>query len=232
MNSLNRAAWRGYFAISLVWMAVLAGALLFTRRPTAEPIEIISPPTAAATATAAPSSTPAPTDTPAPTPTSRPLRVDVIGAVLKPGVQTLPPDSIVDDAIRAAGGPSEDADLERVNKAVALQDGAQVYVPRKNDPTAHPVLSEPTAAPTAEPTAALAVPQRSSPAIPAQGDGGAPVNLNTATLEELDTLPGVGPKTAQLIVDGRPYATVDDLLRVKGIGPATLAKIKPLATTE
>ena len=53
-----------------------------------------------------------------------------------------------------------------------------------------------------------------------------------ATLAELETLPGVGPKTAQLIVDGRPYATVDDLLRVKGIGPATLTKIKPLATAQ
>lgn len=232
MNSLNRAAWRGYFAISLFWMAVLAGALLFTRRPAAEPIEIIAPPTVTATATAAPSPTPAPTETPAPTATPRPLRVDVIGAVLKPGVQTLPPDSIVDDAIRAAGGPAGDADLERVNKAVALQDGAQVYVPRKNDATAHPVLSAPTAAPTEAPTAALAVPQRNAAAVPAQGASSALVNLNTATLEELDTLPGVGPKTAQLIVDGRPYATVDDLLRVKGIGPATLAKIKPLATTQ
>lgn len=223
MNSLNRAAWRGYFAISLFWMAVLAGALLFTRRPAAEPIEIIPPPTVTATATAEPSPTPAPTATP------RPLRVDVIGAVLQPGVQTLAPGSIVDDAIRAAGGPAEDADLERVNKAVELQDGAQVYVPRKNDATAHPVLSAPTAAPTAEPVA-LAVPQRNAAAIPAAG--AALVNINTATLDELDTLPGVGPKTAQLIVDGRPYATVDDLLRVKGIGPATLAKIKPLATTQ
>jgi competence protein ComEA len=200
-------------------MAFLAGALLFTRRPAAEPIQIIPPPTATATATFEPTSTPTPTATP------RPLRVDVIGAVREPGVQTLPPGSIVDDAIRAAGGPSADADLERVNKAVELQDGAQVYVPRKSDATSRPVLSAPTAAPTAE----VAIPQRSGPAVSASA---ALVNINTATLEELDTLPGVGPKTAQLIVDGRPYATVDDLLRVKGIGPITLAKIKPLATAQ
>lgn len=203
-------------------LGVLAGALLFTRPPAAEPIEIIPPPTAAATATTEPSPTPAATATP------RPLRVDVVGAVREPGVRTLPPGSIVDDAIRAAGGPSADADIERVNKAVELQDGTQVYVPRKSDPLARPVLSAPTAAPTAE----IALPQRSAPAVSAHASSGGLVNINTATLDELDTLPGVGPKTAQLIVDGRPYATVEDLLRVKGIGPATLAKIKPLATAQ
>jgi competence protein ComEA len=201
------------------WLAVLTAVLLFTRRPAAEPIQIIPPPTLAATVTAEPSPTPEPTATP------RPLRVDVIGAVLNPGVRTLPPGSIVDDAIRAAGGPSADADLERVNKAVELQDGAQVYVPRRADPAGRPVLSTPPPTPAPQPT--LAVPQRS-----ASEAAVAPVNINTATLAELDTLPGIGPKTAQLIVDGRPYATVDDLLRVKGIGPATLAKIKPFASAQ
>ncbi len=205
--------------VLIFWLAVLTAALLFTRRPAAEPIQIIPPPTPAATSTAEPSPTPQPTATP------RPLRVDVIGAVRNPGVQTLPPGSIVDDAIRAAGGPSPDADLERVNKATELQDGAQVYVPRRSDPAGRPVLSAPVPSPTPQPT--QDAPQRSAPAI-----AFAPVNINTATLAELETLPGVGPKTAQLIVDGRPYATVDDLLRVKGIGPATLTKIKPLATAQ
>jgi competence protein ComEA len=223
MNSSNRAAWRGYFAISLFWIAVLAGALLFTRRPAAEPIEIIPPPTPAPTATAEPSPTPLPTATP------RPLRVDVIGAVRNPGVQTLPPGSIVDDAIRGAGGASDDADLERVNKAIELQDGAQVYVPRKSDLTPRPPLSAPSAA-----EAPPAVAQRSAPAVPqaTPGGAGALVNVNTATQEELESLPGVGPKTAQAIIAGRPYASVDDLLRVKGIGPATLAKIRPAATAQ
>ena len=106
----------------------------------------------------------------------------------------------MDDAIRAAGGPSADADLERVNKAIELQDGAQVYVPRRNDPAARPVLLAPT--PTSEPST---VPQRASGVEVAPASGGGPIDLNTATLEQLDTLPGVGPKTAQLIVDGRPY---------------------------
>ena len=134
----------------------------------------------------------------------------------------------MDDAIRAAGGPSAAADLERVSKAVELQDGAQVYVPRRSDPTSRPVLLAPTPALAALPEA----PSRASSVPVGQPAAGAPVNVNTATLEELDTLPGVGPKTAQLIVEGRPYATVDDLLRVKGIGPATLGKIKPLATAQ
>ena len=59
---------------------------------------------------------------------------------------------------------------------------------------------------------------------------GKPVNLNTATLDELDALPGVGPATTRLIVEGRPYGAVDDLLRVKGIGQATLDKLKDLVT--
>jgi competence protein ComEA len=206
--------------VLLFGIALLAGALLFTRRPAAEPIEIIPPPTAAPTATAEPPPTPMPTATP------RPLRVDVIGAVRTPGVQTLPSGSIVDDAIRAAGGPSADADLERINKATELQDGAQVYVPRKSDLTPRPAVS----LPAATPTVAVAAVQRSGQAV--GGLDVALVNVNTATLEELETLPGVGPKTAKLIVDGRPYATVEDLLRVKGIGPATLAKIKPLATAQ
>ena len=88
-----------------------------------------------------------------------------------------------------------------------------------------PVLLAPT--PTSEP---LTVPQRASGVEVVPASGGGPIDINTATLEQLDTLPGVGPKTAQLIVDGRPYAKVDDLLRVKGIGPATLAKLKDLVT--
>ncbi len=143
--------------VLIFWLAVLTAALLFTRRPAAEPIQIIPPPTPAATSTAEPSPTPQPTATP------RPLRVDVIGAVLAPGVQTLPPGSIVDDAIRAAGGPSPDADLERVNKATELQDGAQVYVPRRSDPAGRPVLSAPVPSPTPQPT--QDAPQRSAPAI-------------------------------------------------------------------
>lgn len=216
MSSLDRAGWRGYVAISLFWVAVLAGVLLFARRPVAQPIEIIPPPTAAPTAT----SLPAPT--PEPTATARPLHVDVAGAVVNPRVVTLPPGSIVAEAIAAAGGPSPDADLDRLNRAVELQDGMQVYVPRRSETPPVPPLS--SAQPKSDATHAA----KAGPTVAVTGH----ININTATLAELDTLPGVGPKTAQAIVDGRPYAKVDDLLRVKGIGPATLAKLQDLVSVQ
>ncbi len=206
MNSPGRGQWRGYVGISLFWLAVLAGVLLFTHRPAAQPIEILPPPTSA------------PTATPLPTATPRPLRVDIAGAVREPCVYTLPPGSIIADAIAAAGGPAEDADLDRINKAIELQDGVQVYVPH---------IAETPPAPALSPSGAAAQPaERSAPAVVLPGL----IDLNTATLAELETLPGIGPKIAQLIVDGRPYAQPEDLLDVKGIGPATLAKIKNLVT--
>ena len=206
MSSPGRASWRGYVGISLVWLAVLAGVLLFTRRPADQPIEILPPPTSA------------PTATPLPTSTPQPLRVDVAGAVRDPRVYTLPPGSIVADAISAAGGPAEDADLDRINKAIELQDGMQVYVPR---------IAETPPVPAVSPSGTAAPPvERSAPSVAFSG----PIDLNTATLAELESLPGIGPKIAQLIVDGRPYAQPEDLLDVKGIGPATLAKIRDLVT--
>ena len=121
-GSRNGAGWRGYLALSLIWLSVLGGTLFVTRRPVAEPIEIIPPPTAE------------PTALPTATATPSPLYVDVAGAVAAPGVYLLPPGSIVAEAITAAGGPADDADLDRINKAVALFDGAQVYVPRAVKP--------------------------------------------------------------------------------------------------
>ncbi len=195
---------RGYIGLSLLWFAVLGGALLVTRRPTTEPIEIIPPPTSAFTA-------------PVASPTPGPLRVDVAGAVKTPGVYTLPRGSLVSDAITAAGGAASDADLDRINKALALQDGAQVYVPRIAQPM--PTLINPPASP----------PVTRGGQIPAAGKL---VNLNTASTEELDTLPGVGPATAQRIIEGRPYGVVEDLLRVKGIGQATFDKLKDFVTVK
>ncbi len=217
MNSFDRAGWRGYLVISLFWVMVLAGVLLFTRRPVARPIEILPPPTTA------PSPAPLPTATPEPTATPRPLHVDVAGAVISPRVYILPPGSIVADAIAAAGGPAPDADLDRLNRAVELQDGMQVYVPRHGQTPPAPAVSSAQPSPP-PPTTAL----RAAPTV----GTGQRINLNTASLDALDTLPGVGPKTAQLIVDGRPYARVDDLLKVKGIGPATFAKLKDLVTVQ
>ena len=202
MNGSSRLhAWRGYIGLSLVWLAILGGALFITRRPASQPIEILPPPT------------PLPSPTTPPSPTPSPLRVDVAGAVRTPGVYTLPPGSIVADALSAAGGPAEDADPNRINKAVALQDGMQIYVPRQAEAQPPVMLNR---------APALAI-----PATPMEPGGPTqPVNINTATPAELDTLPGVGPATAQRIIDGRPYGAIEDLMRVKGIGQATFDKLK------
>lgn len=210
MNGQSRvAAWRGYIGLSLAWLAILGAVLLVTRRPSAEPIEIIPPPTLP------------PTVTPAPTATPGPLRIDVSGAVQRPGIYTLPPDSIVADAITAAGGPAAEADLDRINKAAALQDGSQVYVPRVAEPAPVPLLN-----------LAPAQPEPSAAAAGGVSEPGGRININTASLQELDTLPGVGPAMAQRIVDGRPYSAIEDLMRVKGIGQATFDKLKDRITVE
>ena len=205
MNALKGI--RGYIGLSLAWLAVLAGALFVSRQPSGQPIEIASPPTAL------------PTATPAPTSTRGPLRVDVSGAVRSPGVYSLPAGAIVADALAAAGGPATEADLDRLNKATPLQDGMQVHVPRVAQ-----------AGPTPPTLSTAAAPAAASPTKSAGGAATHLININTATLEELDTLPGVGPATAQKIVEGRPYAAVDDLLRVKGIGQATFEKLRDLVT--
>jgi competence protein ComEA len=198
-------AWRGYVAISLVWLAILGIALWVARRPAGRPIEILPPPTAA------------PTALPTPIPTPAPLHVDVGGAVEAPGVYRLPPGSIVADAIALAGGPAPDADLDRINKAIELQDGAQVVVPRRGETVSVP------------PTPASRLAGSSATAVAVETPG-ALIDLNTATLEELDTLPGIGPALAQRIVEGRPYGAIEELLRVKGIGPAVYDKIQALIT--
>jgi competence protein ComEA len=145
--------------------------------------------------------------------------VDVAGAVGSPGVYRLPPGSIVADAIAVGGGPAADADLDRLNKAATLQDGSQVYVPRRD---------EIDSSPASRAGSVLATPVPAEPAAPASGL----VDLNTATLEELEKLPGIGPTLAQRIVDGRPYAAIEQLLQVKGIGHATYDEMKELITVQ
>ncbi len=193
---------RGYIGLSLIWAIILGVALFLARQPSGEPIEILPPPTAAPVAAS---------------PTPGPLRVDVAGAVNAPGVYALPAGSLVADAIAAAGGPAADADLDRINKAVMLQDGAQVYVPRLGQPAPTPIVPAMPSSATRGGQAVVAVKL---------------VNLNTASLEELDALPGVGPSIAQRIIEGRPYGAVEDLLRVKGIGQVTFEKLKDLVTVE
>jgi competence protein ComEA len=135
-----------------------------------------------------------------------PLQVHVAGAVVSPGVYTLPPGSRVLAAVEAAGGLALDAASEAVNLAALLQDGMQIYIPHKSE-------------------------ERTSE-IPLQPVG--LVDLNKATLEELLTLPGIGPDRAQAILDYRDehgrFKIIDEILDVPGIGEATLEQLKPLIT--
>jgi competence protein ComEA len=159
-------------------------------------------------------STPHPTPTPPPTPTPAPIRVHVSGAVCQPAVYELAPGSIVQDAVDAAGGPASDADLDCINLALELQDQQQVYVPRRGETSPPPPVSG------------------GQPGI--GGSAGALVDINTATAAELETLPRIGPTTAQRIMQYReangPFAAIEDIQNVPGIGPATFEGLKDLIT--
>lgn len=138
--------------------------------------------------------------------------VHVAGAVLRPGLYRLTGDARVADALDAAGGPAPEADLDAVNLAAKVADGERTYLPRLGD----------------------------DPPAPASASGGSPgvspgpIDLNTATAEQLDALPGVGPATAEAIVSYRSengrFRSVEDLLEVRGIGEAKLAAIRPKVT--
>jgi competence protein ComEA len=170
----------------LLGLAVLLGGTVFyLRLPRPTPIEILEP---------------------SPIPTPGQLGVYVTGAVLKPGVYFLPPGSRVRDALKAAGGPTEEADLVRVNLAKRVYDEEQIYVPSEGEESP-PVASY-------------------APGNPAGGK----INLNTASAQDLEALPGIGPVLAQRIVDYReangPFATIEDIMKVHGIGPAIFEDIK------
>jgi competence protein ComEA len=138
-------------------------------------------------------------------PSSR-VVVDVVGAVRRPGLYRLRQGSRIADAVARAGGATAKADLAQVNLAAPLADGEQVVVPRRGTPGAA---------------------GSASPGAPA-----GPVQLSTATLEQLDTLPGVGPSTAQKILDYREkhgaFSSVDELDAVPGIGPKRLEQLHEL----
>jgi len=137
-----------------------------------------------------------------------PLVVHVVGAVRRAGLFRLRDGSRVADALARAGGPTRHADLAAVNLAAPLVDGEQVVVPRRGP--------------------------GGSTAVTAAPGAGAKVSLGSATVEQLDELPGVGPVTAQKIVDWRsthgPFRSVDDLDDVPGIGPARIEQLRDLVT--
>lgn len=177
-------------------MIAIGAALLFFGQPQA--VEIVVNP-------------PEPTVTPEPTHTPEPILVYVTGEVNNPETTvTLPYGSRVSDAIDAADGLTENADIERVNLAGIARDGDQIHVPAIGDDEVEVALPTPS--------------------------GGEIVYLNSATLEELQTLPGIGVTTAQAILDYREengaFANLEDLDNVPGIGPSTLENIAELVSFE
>lgn len=148
------------------------------------------------------------------------IMVHAAGAVRHPGVYVLADGARVSDALTAAGGPLPDADLDRVNLAAPVVDGTRLYVPRTGEEAVPGVVAGEGSGGGASGGSA------------GEGDPGATIDLNTATADQLETLPGIGPSTAAAIVDHRdshgPFARVDDLVAVRGIGDAKLAALRDL----
>lgn len=168
-----------------------------------------------------------------PAPVADQVVVSVVGLVHKPGLATLSPGSRIADALTAAGGALDGADTIGLNLARPVVDGEQIVVGLA-PPAGPPVLgsSVGAAAPPPEAPRSSTAPTATAPATKPEPKSGEPVNLNTATVEQLDALPGVGPVTAAAIVAWREahgkFADVDQLGDVDGIGPARLAKLRAL----
>ncbi|MEM6283422.1 MAG: ComEA family DNA-binding protein [Chloroflexota bacterium] len=209
MRSNKAATLAAYVLVAVALIA--SSVILLLARPTPVEIEILPP---------------QPTFTPLPTATDEPYTIYITGAVNQPQTTiTLPAGARVQDAIVAAGGPSGNADLQRVNLADILRDGDQVHVPAFGEvPGSAGAGVVDTNADTAN-AAGLATPS-----------GGNLVNVNTADSATLETLPRIGPALAGRIIAYReangPFSTLADLENVSGIGPATVDQLAPLVTFE
>lgn len=140
------------------------------------------------------------------------LKVDICGAVKNPGVYEFKEGQIVDDALKAAGGLTDEADTDyvskNINRAKKLEDAEKIYIPLRG----------------------VSMGAGSDENKERTEESSGKININTATAGELDTLPGIGPSYAQRIIEGRPYAKIEDLKKVKGIGSTIFEKIKDRIT--
>ena len=176
-----------------IGLLVAGGLFLTVRGPSGTPVVLL------------PSSTP------------QPIFVYLTGAINRAGVYKLPPESHLVDAVQAAGGFADGADLNQVNLAMSLKDGQQITIPGASTlPTPYLTIGDNGLLVTATPP------------------GGTPVNINTADVALLQKQPGIGPSSAQAIVDYRkangPFTKIEDLLKIPGIGPTTLDALRGLIT--
>jgi competence protein ComEA len=197
-------------AAALLVVGSLAVAGIVAMRPTGQ-VEVVGPPAGGAAGASQWTGASA---------SQAVVVVQVAGAVARPGVYSLPAGSRVADAIRAAGGYSTEVDPRaaetKLNLAAKLQDAQLIAVPRRGE----------TASGATGAGGASGAGTSTTPGL---------INLNTATAEQLDTLPGVGPATAQKIIASRqeqPFAKVDDLVTRKVVTASTLSKLRSLVTVD
>jgi competence protein ComEA len=161
-----------------------------------------------------------------PPPSPAPIQVYVTGAVVHPGVYALPAGSRIEQAIQAAGGATAQADLEAVNLAEILEDGSQLVVPTKA-PLETTVATKPAAQATDPPTE-VSDWKTPTPTV------NFPININTATMEELDALPYIGQVRASEIIAYRqahgPFKRIEDIMKVYGITQEIFDRLKDLIT--
>jgi competence protein ComEA len=207
----------GLVAVLLLWRAQPAARAA----PPVHRVAATASPVHAAASTAAPAGALMPGAVTGATSAAAEVLVQVVGAVHRPGLVRLPTGSRVADAVRAAGGLTATAQEASVNLARVLVDGEQLLVQRRGRPR---ILPAPGPAVGSAGGAAAGSATGGSPT--------APVDLNTATLEQLDGLPGIGPVLAQRILDWRTangrFDSIDELGEVSGIGEAHLSDLRPL----
>ena len=199
---------------SLATAVVLGAVLLFVRRDDNAPIQVVLP----ATAVAEPATNPQTAASGEAGRAQGEVRVYVTGAVSRPGVYTLAPDDRVEDAIAAAGGANADAELTGLNQAGRVRDEEHYHVPRLGEIPPTATVSAKNQANTSDSSAT----------------GGGLIDLNAASVDLLDTLPGIGPALAGAIVSYReqngPFRSVAEVTSVPRIGPAAYEKIRDLVT--
>jgi competence protein ComEA len=212
--------------IGVAAAVLLAGVGWWLLRPPAAPVESALPRDTAAGEYSGSSSDATSVVVPSAATTTtatQSLVIDAAGAVVRPGLHRLRAGARVADVIQAAGGLAPNADGSRLNLAAPVDDGERIYVLKIGEASVPEAVGGDQAAPTGPAPASGAA--TTAPA--------APVDINSATADQLDALPGVGPSTAAAIVAYRTahgrFASVDDLMNVRGIGPAKLALMRAQA---